>query len=201
MTLAIMYLQAGRPDLAERYMSEGIPLRNGEPDLTAPRMGDNLILLGVTREMLGRPADAVWAHEWGVRAFRATRGDDDAGTVRARANLARTYAGLGRGDEAEPLLQEVIPIFEAQDNEGELSVALNALGLVRQGQNRHVEAIALFERALAVFEKLKGPDYQECATVLRNLARSAAARGDDIASRRALTRAERILQRRGYSRH
>jgi hypothetical protein len=94
--IGILFLQAGRPDLAERYMSEGIPMRNGEPVLETPRLGDALGLLGVTREMLGRLEDAARAHDWSVRACAATGGDGDPAAVRARASLGRVYAALGR---------------------------------------------------------------------------------------------------------
>ena len=192
--LGFMYLQGGRPDVAEPFLAEGIPRLDGEPDITDPRVGQRLMLLGVAREMIGKLDEAASAHEWAVRAACATAGESDHETVRARANLARTYAALRRPDDAEPLLDAVIPAFEAQGNESELAVAVNALGLVRQSQNRHADALSCFERALALFEKLKGPDFVECATVLRNIARSADATGDQVGSRRALSRAGKIQQ-------
>jgi tetratricopeptide (TPR) repeat protein len=192
--IAILYLQAGRLDLAEPLLVDAVPLRDGEPVLDGARVGENLILLGVTRESLGRMEDAIWALSWAVRAFRATAGDRGLETVRARANLARVYAGLGRHEEAEPLLTEVVPIFEAEKNDSELSLALNAMGLVRQAQGRHTEAMPCFERTLALFETLHGPDFFDCATVLRNIARSADALGDVMRSKQALKRAEKILR-------
>lgn len=193
--LGILFFQAGKPDVAERHLTEGIPLRDGEPVLEAPRLGDILILLGVTREALGRLEEAAWAHGWAVLAFAANRGDDDPSTVRARANLARVYALLGRHEEAEPLLSAAIPVFETTDNTSELAVAVNALGLVRHSQTRHAEAIVCFERALRLFEKLHGRDYVECATVLQNIARAAEASGDRMGSARALARADGIRRR------
>ena len=190
--IGILFLQTGRPDLAERYMSEGIPMRNGEPVLETPRLGDALGLLGVTREMLGRLEDAAWAHEWSVRACAATGGDGDPAAVRARANLGRVYAALGRPEEAEPLLTGTIPVFEASDSQSELAVAVNALGLVRQSQSRHAEALTCFGRALTLFETLNGPNHAECGNVLRNIARSADASGDRVGSARAGKRADGI---------
>lgn len=191
--LGILYLQTGRPDLAERFLAEAVPLVAGEPNLGTPGAGQHLMLLGLSREMSGRTEDAVWAHEWAVRASVQAHGSEHPESVRARANLARSYAALGRHQEAEPLLRQVIPIFEAQENESELAVAVNALGLVRQSQDRHAEALVEFQRALTLFEKLKGPDYVECGTVLRNISRSAEATHDRVGSRRAMERAERIF--------
>jgi tetratricopeptide (TPR) repeat protein len=116
---------------AEQLFAEAVPLRNGEPVLEAPRVADALLLLGVARESLGRLKEAVWAFEWCVRAFSATVGDGDPQTIRARSNLGRAYAALGRADDAQPLLGEAIALFEAHQNDSELAVALNALGLVR----------------------------------------------------------------------
>lgn len=190
--IGILFLQTGRPDLAEQYMSEGIPMRDGEPVPDTPRLGDTLILLGVAREVLGRAEDAAWAHLRAVRTFAATRGDDHPDTVRARSNLGRVYALLDRHAEAEPLLDGVIPVFEAAGNTSELAIAVNALGLVRQSQMRHADALVCFERALSLFEQLHGPDFGECATVLRNMARSKLATGDRVGGTSAVRRAEGI---------
>jgi tetratricopeptide (TPR) repeat protein len=189
--LGILFMQTGNPVIAERHLSEGIPMRDDEPALDTPRLGDRLMLLGVTRELLGRQEEAAWAHEWSVRAY-ATAGDGDLTTVRARANLGRVYALLGRTGEADPLLTEAIPVFEASDNTSELAVAMNALGLVRHSQNRHAEALTSFERALTLFETLHGPNHVECGNVLRNIARSAEAAGDRVGSARARKRADEI---------
>jgi tetratricopeptide (TPR) repeat protein len=190
--LGIFYMQAGRLDIAEQILADAVTAGGDEPPLDAPRMAQTLILLGVTRESLGRLEDAVWAFERAVRASLATAGDRDRETIRARANLGRAYAALQRPGLAEPLLLEAISFFESEHNESELAVALNAMGLVRQSQQRHEEALPWFERALALFEKLKGPEFYECATVLRNLSVSAAATGDHVGSRRAAKRAEKI---------
>jgi hypothetical protein len=194
--VGLLNLQGGRVSAAERHLAAAIPLRDGEPILDAPRLGDTLILLGVAREGLGRLEEAAWAHGWAVRAFAATRGDGDPETVRARANLARAYALNGRHAEAEPLLTEVVPFFETTGNRGELSLALNALGLVRQSQTRHAHALQCFERALTLSEQVYGPNHVESAIILGNIARSAEATGDSMKSTRALSRAEEILQKR-----
>ena len=190
--LGVLFMQAGRIDRAEQHLAAGVPMRDGELILDTPHLGDTLMLLGVTREALDRGAEAVWAHERAVRVFAALNGDDDPHTIRARANLGRSYAALGRNAEAEPLLTAVIPVFERTNNKSELALALNALGLACQSQARHAEATRCFGRALTLFEELHGPNYAECATVLKNLARSAAATGDQVGSARALKRAESI---------
>ena len=193
LALGILFMHAGKPDLAEQRMSAALPMRDGEPMLDAPRMGDTLTMIGVTREALGRFEDAAWAHERALRAVTATDGDHDPAAVRARSNLGRVYAVLGRHAEAEPLLAAVIPVFESGGNTSELAVAVNALGIVRQSQTRHAEAIACFERALKLFETLHGPNFPDGAGILNNLARSAEATGDQVGSARARKRAQEIV--------
>ena len=197
--LGILYLQEGRLDLAEPMLRDAIPLRDNEPVLDAPQVGKILIMLGVVRENMDRLEGAVWALEWAVRAFRATVGEGDSETIRARANLARVYVSLGRCEEAEQLLTEVLPFLEDQRNNAELAVAVNAMGLVRQTQNRHAEAIACFDRALTLFETLQPPEPDGCATALRNMAQSAEALGDAERGRQALARAESILRKLHYN--
>jgi tetratricopeptide (TPR) repeat protein len=192
LALGVLFMQIGKIDRAEQHLAAGIAMRDGEPVLETPRLGDTLSLLGVTREALDRGEEAAWAHERAVRAFAAASGDDDPKTVRARGKLGRAYAATGRHAEAEPLLTGVIPVFESANNRSELAIAMNALGLVRQAQGRHTEAATCFGRALTLFEELHGPNYGECATVLNNLARSADATGDRVGSARALKRAEGI---------
>lgn len=192
--LGVLFMQIGRLDLAEHHVTAGLSIRDGEPSAETPRLGDTLILLGAAREALGRVEDAAWALERAVRTFAAMSGDDDLNTVRARANLGRVYASMGRAAEAEPLLTDAIPLFEKTGNKSELAIALNALGLVRQSQTRHADALAGFKRALTLFEELHGPNFLECATVLKNIARSADATGDRVEREWAQKRARRILR-------
>jgi tetratricopeptide (TPR) repeat protein len=185
-------MQAGRFDAAEPLVMESIPIRDGEPLADDAAHGRRLNLLGVIREMLGRPDDALWAFARAERVFLSALGSEHADTTRARANMARIYAGLGRAAEAEPLLADVVPRLEAANTEDELAVALNAFGLVRQAQTRHGEALTYFERALAIFEKQHGPEFRDCADVLQNLAWSVEFLGDAKRARQARARAEKI---------
>jgi len=190
LSLAILAMHAGRPDLVERFIVDEIAPGGAEPALDVPRAGDMLIFLGVAREALGRLDAAAWAHERAVAAFRAAHGEDHAQTIRAKSNLARVYAAQDRCAEAESLLDVVVPAFEASGDRSELALALHALGRVRQSQSRHVDALALLERSLLLFEGLEHPPISDCVRVLRDIARSAEATGDDLRRARALKRAE-----------
>jgi tetratricopeptide (TPR) repeat protein len=81
---------------------------------------------------------------------------------------------------------------EKRAPESNIAVALNGLGLVRNSQRRYAEAISYFERALEIFEKVHGPGFADCATVLRNIASAFRGLGDSRKEAEALERARRI---------
>ena len=102
-------------------------------------------------------------------------------------------ARLGRHHEAEPLFLHTLNVFNEKDASGSNSgVALNGLGLVQNARELYLEAIPYFERALQNFEGVHGPDFIDCATVLRNKALSLHHIGDDRKAEEALNRARRI---------
>jgi len=97
-----LYLQFGRPDLAEPAFVEAVPMRGDEPVFDTPGVGHSLTCLGLIRETRGRMEDALQMHTWALRAFAAAEGERAQTTVMSRANLARTYAALRRPADADP---------------------------------------------------------------------------------------------------
>ena len=194
LAIGIIAMQAGRPDLADRYITDEVMSGGSEPALDGPRTGETLTMLGAAREALGRFDEAAWAHDRALSAFSAAHGPDDLQTIRARANLGRVYAALERATQAEPLLTDAITAFEASNELSELAVAMHALGRVRQLQSRHREALSILEGALSLFERVGRPAISDRASVLRDIARAAEAIGDDDRRREAVRRAD-ALQR------
>jgi hypothetical protein len=194
LAVGIIAMQAGRPDLADRYITDDVTPGGREPALDGPRIGETLTILGVAREALGRLDEAAWAHDRALSALSAVHGPDHLQTIRAKANLGRVYAALKRADEAEPLLTSAIAAFEASKELSELAVAMHALGRVRQAQSRHLEALSILDGALSLFERLDRPPVSDRASLLRDIAQSAEAIGDDDRRRDAVRRAD-ALQR------
>jgi len=127
------------------------------------------------------------------KIFEQSLGQDDLNSTQAVLNLARVYISLGKHDEAEPLFLQALRVFHEKDASGSsLGVALNGLGLVRNARRLYLEAIPYFEQALQIFERVHGPEYTDCATVLRNMALSLRHTGDDRGADEALNRARRI---------
>lgn len=72
-----------------------------------------------------------------------------------------------------------------------------ALASLLQAQGDFVAARPLFERTLAIYERVLGPEHPDTATSLNNLAHLLQAQGDFVAARplfeRALTICKKVL--------
>lgn len=192
--VGMFFMRVGRMDVAERHFAEAVPLLDGEPAADGVDCATALTFLGLTREMQGRFVEAEWAMSRALPMFRAAVGDTDARTAQAASNLGRVCLNLGRIADADRLFREAVPVFEAGALDSDLAVALNGLGLVHAARGEHRDAIPLFERALEHFEraeKASGSPIADCATVLRNLARSFDSLGDRARAEEARARAAR----------
>ncbi|HEU4730726.1 MAG TPA: tetratricopeptide repeat-containing protein kinase family protein, partial [Kofleriaceae bacterium] len=103
---------------------------------------------------------------------------------------------LGRPDDALGLQ----PVAEAAQrragDESEAAARLwNTLGTLWIEKGKYSDAQASLERALALRERLLGPDHPDVAGSLANLARVMDARGDTAGARRASERALAIFER------
>lgn len=157
-----------------------------------PLVAKHLVLLGFAQDCRGRYPDAERAFSRARSIFQQNLGHD-LNTAQATLNLARLYVSLGRHDEAEPLFWQALGIFNEKDLSGSnAGIALNGLGLVRKARGLHLEAISYFEQALENFERVHGPAFTDCATVLRNMALSLLQIGDGRKAKEALNRAKQI---------
>jgi len=75
---------------------------------------------------------------------------------------------------------------------------LNGLGLVRNSQGRHAEALVYFEQALTIFEKVHGPQFPDCADVLRNMAAAFQGLGEGRKASEALAHARQVQAGNGF---
>ena len=129
----------------------------------------------------------------GRSIFQQCLGDEDLNTAQATLNLARVFVSVGKHNEAEPLFQQALRVFHEKDASGSSAgVALNGLGLVRNAGGLYLEAIPYFEQALGIFQKVHGPEFVDCATVLRNMAFALRHTGEDQRAEETLNRARRI---------
>jgi tetratricopeptide (TPR) repeat protein len=195
-TVAILYLEAGMCDQAEKVLADSLPELERTSGVNDRALGRTLFMLGLARDFQGKPLEAepVLFRAWSI--FKSTLGDAHEETAQAALNLARVYIVLARYDDAEPLLQEALRFFEENQGPGSsVGVALNALGMVKNARGLYTEAVPMFKRALDIIEKVHGAEFPDCADVLRNVAVSLKKTGDDRGAGEALARAARIQNR------
>jgi tetratricopeptide (TPR) repeat protein len=98
-------------------------------------------------------------------------GLDGGDAVVLKNNLASIYVHLGRLDEAEALLQEVLAYYEATSPADSLHRLrpTTILGGLQKRQGNLAAAAATFRSALALAEQAFGPDHVETANVCHNL--------------------------------
>jgi tetratricopeptide (TPR) repeat protein len=186
-------LEAGRFDDVEKLFPISISELERAVGVNDPHVAKQLFLLGLAYDCQRKYLDAESVLSRALRIFEQTLGQNDMNTAQAMLNLARVYVSLGRHEEAEPLFVHTLNVFNETDaSGGNAGVALNGLGLVRNARGLYLEAIPYFEQALQNFERVHGPDFTDCATVLRNMALSLHHTGDDRRAEEALNRARRI---------
>jgi len=86
----------------------------------------------------------------------------------------RDYNGLvaqGKFNQALPYAEKVVELayFEFGETHYIHAVALNNLGVVNDKLGRYAEGERLHKRALAIREKVRGPEHSEVAESLSNL--------------------------------
>ena len=86
-------------------------------------------------------------------------------------NLAHLYQHTNRLDEAEPLMERVVNIFETSygKDHSQVAVALNNLAQLYQATNRLDEAEPLMVRAVAIFTASLGAEHPKTAIMAQNL--------------------------------
>ena len=101
----------------------------------------------------------------------ASQGRDLPLLSRALSHLIVTMGGnQTRPQEVAPLEQAVVAVARSTGDELTLAFAFHSLGFVLQKNGRYQEAKEQFTQALALREKLLGPEHPESASTLKELA-------------------------------
>lgn len=195
-TVAVLYLSAGRFDVAEAVLADSVSSA-GEPGTKDIRVAREMFLLGLAQECQAKYLDAERSLTRSCGIFRTISGEEDRETAEALNGLARVYVSLERHGDAEPLFDSALKVFREKAVPGSAAVALNGLGLVRNSQERHAEALVYLEEALAIFEKIHGPQFPDCADVLQNMAAAFEGLGHAAKAREARERARQIRASNG----
>ena len=86
--------------------------------------------------------------------------------------LAHIYGGLGRYEDAEPLIRRAVAIYEnaGAQYQRSLAGAFQAFAELRQIQGKHNEAEDLLQRAIGIEKTALGPDHPNLVNTYNALA-------------------------------
>jgi hypothetical protein len=181
---AIIAASQAAPDV-ERALAEldrareQVTAERGPRDAAVGRLWETLSDLAMRRpEDEPRLRYAEGHATWAVSALDAA----DPGTLRALANLGdvadEACAWATATHAWEQIVAAPVPEDAAEDDRRRVSRALRGLGARRLAEERLAEALALFERDVALRERLRDGDAGQLALSLRNVASARAASGD-----------------------
>lgn len=103
---------------------------------------------------------------------RGIGGQLDAQTLEAKSALVDVLVTLGRANEAEPLMREIVADVRQiyGEEHGEVGIALNNLGnVISDMPEKFSEAATVYESAARLLAKTKGEAHVELATTYNNL--------------------------------
>lgn len=186
----------GEYDAAERYLelSLGIDERRLGPD--HPRVAWNLGALGGLALRRARFEEAERLLGRALELMRAKASSPPVEIARLERDLARAALGQGRLDRAAELSRAAeVSLAPSGAENPTLPSVLQVQGQVERARGDLAAARALFERSIALNEKLSGPEHPELAETLVDLGEVARLEGDAAAAadlcRRALAIAEK----------
>ena len=167
-TIGTVLRRQGKLEEAEAQMKQAHALLLERVGPQHPKTAAALMALG---NVALQRKDADVAVDFYERALEAM--GDAPSEIRPRLlnNLGQAYQEAERTDDAEQTLRAAVALLEAQDNQTiERSRALSSLSRLLRTTDRPDEALALVESAVALGERLLGPEHPELSRILLNRA-------------------------------
>ncbi len=161
----------GRFEQAEELYRESLAVRRRLVGDDHPRLASAVYNLAtLLHRDLNRLEDAEVLYRQAVETFRRTAGEDHPSMGYYKMGLGRILTDLGRPQEAEPLLREVLALFHRLGPEGRgAASARSALAAALIGQGRYDEAERLLLDSLPVLRAKLGDDHRITVRALRRL--------------------------------
>jgi Tfp pilus assembly protein PilF len=155
---------------AENHLRRALDLAKtqGAPDSDIATLWANLAGLYGNA---GRDDEAEAMLRKALATDAAVLDENDRRTAGIENSLAQILLKKGKWQEAEDLLGRSVRALESQAARDDgLAAALNNMGVLRRHQHRNADAIAFFERSVAVLQTELGPEHPLLAPTLLNLA-------------------------------
>lgn len=192
---ALLAWTRGRTDQAEADYRAALAVYAAAP-AQARKVGEIENELAALMSDLGRYKQAVLHAQAAVASGRTLELPPGALGTRLE-NLGSALQGAGRLRESELTYREAIAKLEQAlpERTVALAVALNNFALVYRDMKRPSDALAMFERAIAVREGAFGPENPDLVGPLINAARLQAELGDLDAAQRGAARALTLVEK------
>jgi tetratricopeptide (TPR) repeat protein len=89
-------------------------------------------------------------------------------TATTLGNLGGLYIEQGEYEQAEPLYQHALAIFEQQPNHPDTATCLSNFANLYMEQGKYEQAEPLYQHALAIRERVLGPGHPNTRTIQEN---------------------------------
>lgn len=152
-TLAAIYMGANQPKEAEQYVLKGIEM--AEKANNPKRMA---ILQAMASEVYHAQGDDAKALPYIERAYEIDKqlGNEPGAMIRL-TQKASVLIGMHRYEEAEGVLNQVIPFLRQTPDRHSLGIALNKMGMTVLSQDREKEAAVFYQEAADIFLQMGDP--------------------------------------------
>nr|WP_276598903.1 tetratricopeptide repeat protein [Nannocystis sp. SCPEA4] len=182
-------------EAALAYFRRALAIREHSLAPGHPGIAETLGGLGVASCRAGRDGECLALARKSLTLAEASHGPEDMFLVTPLMNLALELASRGEfvGAEAHLRRAEAIVHARGEQDSGDASWVFYNLGMVMRLSERPAEAIAPLQRALAVRERVFGPEHVEVGFAAALLGEVLAAVGRDAEAAPLLARARAIV--------
>jgi tetratricopeptide (TPR) repeat protein len=188
--LATVYADAGRYDEALAALKTALPVLTRSLGPEYPSVVFANYNLGLVYDSLSEFDQALAAFRKALPLFEKIYGADSAETAQVRAAMGNVYSELNRNDEAVAEIGKALPVIEkAYGDHGRVAMLYNNLGAALDGLGRYQEALAAYDKAIAIETKRAGPGVSEIAEGLVNKANAYQSLGRNDEAMREILRA------------
>ena len=161
--LASVHMQQGRPERAEPLFRRARityekTLGGEHPQLAMVLSQEGLLLLEQNKQTL-----ATAELKRAVDILRVSTGPESLDTSIAESNLALAYRKANKVNDAATLLTHALSVQDRLYTKPsrQLAITLTTLAACRSSQRRYDEAVALYDRAVHMFESASGPSHPD----------------------------------------
>ena len=173
-TLADLYRLSNRPQMGEALLQQGLAERERAVGPHHPSLVDALKSLAEI-ELLSQHYSEAEAHIRRALALSKKAGQDPTQIAQLLGTQAEVERSQGRVEDAERSLKQALSLHEKAGRTETAAQFAHAFALMQltrlyQQSERYQDATLLAERALAISEKLLGPDHPSVASQLEAVA-------------------------------